>query len=154
MFYGRVFTRETSQFVTSTFCMFICCVSYKVVQIWPGRFVCKQVTVCPGHIWTTLYFWFVYIFCTLECNMYISVFKEIDVFPYKRPVYIHSVHFEGVCVVSFCRLGLVTVCSVTEFIFGYVWVEKLLALAIDHYFCFHSGGIGSECIYMLLRCVL
>jgi hypothetical protein len=35
---------------------FICaCVVYKVVQIWPGRFVCKQVTVCPGHIWTTLY---------------------------------------------------------------------------------------------------
>jgi hypothetical protein len=30
-------------------------VKYKVVQIWPGRFVCKQVTVCPGHIWTTLY---------------------------------------------------------------------------------------------------
>ena len=29
--------------------------SYKVVQIWPGLFVCKQVTVCPGHIWTTLY---------------------------------------------------------------------------------------------------
>jgi hypothetical protein len=28
---------------------------YKVVQIWPGWFVCKQVTVCPGHIWTTLY---------------------------------------------------------------------------------------------------
>jgi hypothetical protein len=26
-----------------------------VVQIWPGLFVCKQVTVCPGHIWTTLY---------------------------------------------------------------------------------------------------
>jgi hypothetical protein len=32
-----------------------CLVLYKVVQIWPGRFVCKQVTVCPGHIWTTLY---------------------------------------------------------------------------------------------------
>jgi hypothetical protein len=30
---------------------------YKVVQIWPGLFVCKQVTVCPGHIWTTLYNW-------------------------------------------------------------------------------------------------
>jgi hypothetical protein len=30
---------------------------YKVVQIWPGRFVCKQVTVCPGHIWTTLCIW-------------------------------------------------------------------------------------------------
>ena len=28
---------------------------YKVVQIWLGLFVCKQVTVCPGHIWTTLY---------------------------------------------------------------------------------------------------
>jgi hypothetical protein len=27
---------------------------YKVVQIWSRRFVCKQVTVCPGHIWTTL----------------------------------------------------------------------------------------------------
>jgi hypothetical protein len=30
--------------------------SYKLVQIWPGRFVCKQVTVCRGHIWTTLYY--------------------------------------------------------------------------------------------------
>jgi hypothetical protein len=29
---------------------------YKVVQIWPGRFECIQVTVCPGHIWTTLHF--------------------------------------------------------------------------------------------------
>jgi hypothetical protein len=29
--------------------------NYKVVQIWPGLFVCKQVTVCPDHIWTTLY---------------------------------------------------------------------------------------------------
>jgi hypothetical protein len=29
---------------------------YKVVQIWPGLFVCKQVTVCPGPIWTTLYY--------------------------------------------------------------------------------------------------
>jgi hypothetical protein len=28
---------------------------YKVVQIWPGMTVCKQVTVCPGRIWTTLY---------------------------------------------------------------------------------------------------
>ena len=26
-----------------------------MVQIWPGLFVCKQVTVCPDHIWTTLY---------------------------------------------------------------------------------------------------
>jgi hypothetical protein len=29
---------------------------YKVVQIWPGLIVCKQVTVCPGHIRTTLYY--------------------------------------------------------------------------------------------------
>jgi hypothetical protein len=29
---------------------------YKVVQIWPGLIVRKQVTVCAGHIWTTLYF--------------------------------------------------------------------------------------------------
>jgi hypothetical protein len=28
---------------------------YKVVQIWPGLILCKQVTICPGHIWTTLY---------------------------------------------------------------------------------------------------
>ena len=28
---------------------------YKVVQIWPGLIVCKQVTIYPGHIWTTLY---------------------------------------------------------------------------------------------------
>ena len=26
-----------------------------MVEIWPGLFVCKQVTVCPGHSWTTLY---------------------------------------------------------------------------------------------------
>jgi hypothetical protein len=32
----------------------------KVVQIWPGLFVCKQVTVCPGHIWTTLYLYRVF----------------------------------------------------------------------------------------------
>jgi hypothetical protein len=30
-------------------------ITYKLVEIWPGLFVCKQVTVCPGHIWTTLY---------------------------------------------------------------------------------------------------
>jgi hypothetical protein len=33
------------------------CSFYKVVQTWSGLFVCKQVTVCPGHIWTTLYLW-------------------------------------------------------------------------------------------------
>jgi hypothetical protein len=29
--------------------------THKVVQIWPGLIICKLVTVCPGHIWTTLY---------------------------------------------------------------------------------------------------
>jgi hypothetical protein len=29
--------------------------TYKVVQIWRELIVCKQVTVFPGHIWTTLY---------------------------------------------------------------------------------------------------
>jgi hypothetical protein len=29
----------------------VCHRKYKVVQIWSGLFVCKQVTVCPGHIW-------------------------------------------------------------------------------------------------------
>jgi hypothetical protein len=28
---------------------------YNVVQIWSGLFVCKQVALCSGHIWTTLY---------------------------------------------------------------------------------------------------
>ena len=28
---------------------------YKMVQIWPGLFVCKQAGYIPGHIWTTLY---------------------------------------------------------------------------------------------------
>jgi hypothetical protein len=34
---------------------------YKVAQIWPGLIVCKQVTVCPGHILTTLYLYNVWI---------------------------------------------------------------------------------------------
>jgi hypothetical protein len=42
---------------------------YKVVQIWPGLFVCKQVTVCPGHFWTTLY---IYIKCHCENHCTVS----------------------------------------------------------------------------------
>jgi len=30
-------------------------IMYKVVQIWPGLFVCIQAGYSPGHIWTTLY---------------------------------------------------------------------------------------------------
>jgi hypothetical protein len=37
------------------YCSFLLLI-YKVVQIWPGLILCKQVTVCPGHIWTTLFF--------------------------------------------------------------------------------------------------
>jgi len=33
----------------------ICVCIYKVVQIWPGLFVCKSGDISPGHIWTTLY---------------------------------------------------------------------------------------------------
>jgi hypothetical protein len=43
------------QLNTSRMMMVMLHTYYKVVQIWPGIFVCKQVTVCPGHIWTTLY---------------------------------------------------------------------------------------------------
>jgi hypothetical protein len=41
---------------------------YKVVQIWPGLIVCKQVTVCPGHILTTLYF----VFYSLHLHVSVS----------------------------------------------------------------------------------
>jgi hypothetical protein len=51
-------------------CSFYCrtcfCI-YKVVQMWPGLFVCKQVTVCPDHIWTTLYYNLLYF---IYCSMY------------------------------------------------------------------------------------
>jgi hypothetical protein len=49
---------QIQQFKYTVHKMFFFCM-YRVVQIWPGRLVCKQVTVCPSHIWTTLYihFW-------------------------------------------------------------------------------------------------
>jgi len=39
---------------------------YKVVQIWPGLFVCKSGDIGPSHIWTTLYFKYIYFFHVLE----------------------------------------------------------------------------------------
>ena len=55
--YGRVSTRlyihNRRSFSSKIYTRFNKMI-YKVVQIWPGLFVCKQVTVCPGHIWTTL----------------------------------------------------------------------------------------------------
>jgi hypothetical protein len=47
-----VFPFDVTKFRTAVFLLWQI---YKVVQIWLGWFVCKQVTVCPGHIWTTLY---------------------------------------------------------------------------------------------------
>jgi hypothetical protein len=47
---------KKSQVIGHTVLTFLFQRIYKVVQIWPGLFVCKQVTVCPGHIWTTLYY--------------------------------------------------------------------------------------------------
>jgi hypothetical protein len=43
-------------------------VKYKVVQICPGLVVCKQVTVCPGHIWTTLYIYYDEPLLLLACD--------------------------------------------------------------------------------------
>jgi hypothetical protein len=48
-------TAWNASYVGTVFTQAVGLCFYKVVQIWPGRFVCKQVTVCPGHIWTTLY---------------------------------------------------------------------------------------------------
>jgi hypothetical protein len=51
---------------------------YKVVQIWPGLFLCKQVTVCPGHILTTLYF---------NWNTQVCVRRQATiVFPERKPL--------------------------------------------------------------------
>jgi hypothetical protein len=47
---------------------------YKVVQIWLGRFVCKQVTVCPGHILTTLY---ICIISTVLCKTSLNLAKKL-----------------------------------------------------------------------------
>ena len=51
--YGRIYTFWYAILRSIKHNNHVC--NYKVVQIWPGLFVCKQVTVCPGHIWTTLY---------------------------------------------------------------------------------------------------
>jgi hypothetical protein len=52
---------------------------YKVVQIWPGLFVCKQVTVCPGHIWTTLYIThFLWLIHSIKKKKYFSQVHELQ----------------------------------------------------------------------------
>jgi hypothetical protein len=86
--------------------------SYKVVQIWPGRFVCKQVTVCPGHIWTTLYYNMTHFFRCVENY----VFGLNEIFLYSGIINIYwtlgnaSLHLQSltnhgvvfsVCVASF-----------------------------------------------------
>jgi hypothetical protein len=56
--YNSICTR-TSPFISASYRTqpdsYFPYLNYKVVQIWPGLIVCKEVTVCPGHIWTTLY---------------------------------------------------------------------------------------------------
>ena len=59
--------------------------TYKVVQIWPGLFVCKQVTVCPGHIWTTLY---------IRTFLYIYIYTYVYIYTYKH-VYLHYTYTVG-----------------------------------------------------------
>jgi hypothetical protein len=53
---------------------------YKVVQIWPGLFVCKQVTACPGHIWTTLYvcMYFMYVCTYIPMHICFCVCMHVD----------------------------------------------------------------------------
>jgi hypothetical protein len=46
---------------------------YKVVQIWPGLFVCKPVTVSPGHIWT--------LFLCVCIYIYIYICKVVQIWP-------------------------------------------------------------------------
>jgi hypothetical protein len=50
------YTISAKRACLKTVCFVVTLKLYKMVQIWPGLTVCKQVTVCPGHIWTTLYF--------------------------------------------------------------------------------------------------
>jgi hypothetical protein len=53
-----------------------------VVQICPGLNVCKQVTVCPGHIWTTLY-----IYNFLRCfKTVMYLFPYLSRNPWQRSV--------------------------------------------------------------------
>jgi hypothetical protein len=72
---------------------------YKVVQIWPGLFVCKQVTVCPGHIWTTLYYIFLHVcvckcmsmdMCLLACRLAYSV-RHVHAPCCLRPLWPHHI---------------------------------------------------------------
>jgi len=51
---------------------------YKVVQIWPGLFVCKSGDISPGHIWTTLYMYFVCVRTSYTVSaFYFSEYKYI-----------------------------------------------------------------------------
>jgi hypothetical protein len=96
---------------------------YKVVQIWPGQFVCKQVTVCPGHIWTTLYL--VIIFITfirqhlsfkeitwlMWCQMH-SLFIRVNLFNMDNEFYV-------VCAIE-CVISLALYFETETFLFYFV----------------------------------
>jgi hypothetical protein len=59
---------------------------YKVVQIWPGLFVCKHVTVYPGHIWTTLYFPCEYWVLSVTGLSDGSICRAVESFPLWRAI--------------------------------------------------------------------
>ena len=65
---------------------------YKVVKIWPGLFVCKQVTVCPGHIWTTSYFNIIFP-CTPRYSKWSLLFR----FPHRIVVCIYCPRKRTAC---------------------------------------------------------
>ena len=90
--FGKIFCLSVSLHVSFTVSISLklhsCCslhtdadsVLYKVVQIWPGLFVCKQVTVCPGHIWTTLYNHFLSQLRSPTCHAHITILPFVTLF--------------------------------------------------------------------------
>jgi hypothetical protein len=97
---------------------------YKVVQIWPGLLVCKQVTVCPGHIWTTLYL-------DIQCH-----------FPIIWRLWqwlIQCTGFVGQCSVL-CLCVCVCVCTETHFINACATFWELIQLPYPHYYTECEGS--------------
>jgi hypothetical protein len=58
------------------------------------RFVCKQVTVCPGHIWTTLYFTMFNNVCDMlrsyfDC-LQALIYKVVQIWPGQTVTCLHT----------------------------------------------------------------
>jgi hypothetical protein len=78
--FNRLFVCRVAQKSFDTRCWTHCL--YKVVQILPGRFVCKQVTVCPGHIWTTLY----QVVFASSCMLYVLIYVWCEILENRQMV--------------------------------------------------------------------